>query len=254
MLSTAVTLGILLLTAGLFFILPRTAEAAISRLISHRVFLPGFSDHVNLGDIGEIKTSSRPVMHVRFYATQAVGPMKWRGAALSEFDGKRWTNPNRKPEMIQVEDNHVVLTPLGSLPQGRHVNYHVDLEALDNDTLFFAGAPEILDLRARALYRSETGGVSLGHPAPPGFRYDAWSLLDDPPERAPALVPPPNWHAASPPALPMTWHAHAPSNATCARIMATLSNCPTARWPIRWPISCSRAARDIASISPVPWP
>ncbi len=191
MLSTAVTLGILLLTAGLFFILPRTAEAAISRLISHRVFLPGFSDHVNLGDIGEIKTSSRPVMHVRFYATQAVGPMKWRGAALSEFDGKRWTNPNRKGEMIQVEDNHVVLTPLGSLPQGRHINYHVDLEALDNDTLFFAGAPEILDLRARALYRAETGGLSLGHPAPPGFRYDAWSLLDDPPERAPALVPPP---------------------------------------------------------------
>src|SRR5215831_18135741 len=59
MLSAAVTLGILMLTAGLFFILPRTAEAAISRLISHRVFLPGFSNQVNLGDIGEIKTSSR---------------------------------------------------------------------------------------------------------------------------------------------------------------------------------------------------
>ena len=191
MLSTAVTLGILMLTAGLFFILPRTAEAAFSRLISHRVFLPGFSNHVNLGDIGEIKTSSRPVMHVRFYATQAVGPMKWRGAALSEFDGKRWTNPNRKPELIPVEDDHVVLAPLGSRPPGRRVNYHVDLEALDNDTLFFAGTPEILDLKARALYRSETASFRLGHAVPPGFRYDAWSLLDDPPERAPALFPPP---------------------------------------------------------------
>ena len=65
LLSALVTLGILTLTAGLFFILPRTAEAAFSRLIAHRVFLPGFSNQVNLGDIGEIKTSSRPVMHIR---------------------------------------------------------------------------------------------------------------------------------------------------------------------------------------------
>src|SRR3954453_6009243 len=42
-LSASVTLGILTLTAGLFFIPPRTAEAAFSRLIAHRVFLPGFS-------------------------------------------------------------------------------------------------------------------------------------------------------------------------------------------------------------------
>ena len=34
-LTLIVTLGILALTAGLFFILPRTADAAFSRLISH---------------------------------------------------------------------------------------------------------------------------------------------------------------------------------------------------------------------------
>src|SRR6185369_2408054 len=76
-LSALVTLGILTLTAGLFFILPRTAEAAFSRLIAHRVFLPGFSNQVSLGDIGEIKTSSRPVMHIRISSAQPVGPMKW---------------------------------------------------------------------------------------------------------------------------------------------------------------------------------
>src|ERR1039457_479372 len=86
LLSTLVTLGILTLTSGLFFILPRTAEAALSRLMAHRVFLPGFSNQVNLGDIGEIKTSSRPMMHIRIESSQAVGPMKWRGAALTDFD------------------------------------------------------------------------------------------------------------------------------------------------------------------------
>src|ERR1035438_6262879 len=191
LLSALVTLAILTLTAGLFFILPRTAEAAFSRLIAHHVFLPGFSNQVNLGDIGEIKTSSRPVMHVRFWSAQAVEPMKWRGAALSDFDGKRWSNPSHKPETILVEDDHVVLAPPGFPPPGRRLHYHVDLEALGNDALFFAGTPEILDLRTRALYRSESSGYRLDHAEPRGFHYDVWSLLDDPPERAPVHYPPP---------------------------------------------------------------
>src|SRR5664279_3363085 len=191
LLAGLVTVGILALTAGLFFILPRTAEAAFSRLIAHRVFLPGFSNQVNLGDIGQIKTSSRPMMHIRVESAQAVGPMKWRGAALTDFDGKRWTNPPRKPEIIPVENGHVVLAPPGLPPPGRRINYHVELEALENDTLFFAGTPEILDLRAPVLYRSETSSFRLGHAVPQGFPYDVYSLLDDPPERAPALYPPP---------------------------------------------------------------
>ena len=190
-LAALVTLGILTLTAGLFFILPRTAEAAFSRLIAHRVFLPGFSNQVNLGDIGEIKTSSRPVMHIRIWSALPVGPMKWRGMALSDFDGKRWSNPSRRMETIPVEKEHAVLAAPGLRPPGRRVNYHVDLEALENDTLFFAGTPETLDLRARALYRSETASYRLGHAAPQGIHYDVWSLLDEPPEGAAAHYPPP---------------------------------------------------------------
>jgi transglutaminase-like putative cysteine protease len=76
-------------------------------------------------------------------------------------------------------------------PPGRRINYHVELEALENDTLFFAGTPEILDLRAPVLYRSETSSFRLGHAVPQGFPYDVYSLLDDPPERAPVLYPPP---------------------------------------------------------------
>ena len=191
LLSALVALGILALTGGLFFLLPRTAEAAFSRLIAHRVFFPGFSNQVNLGDIGEIKTSSRPVMHIRIDSPLTVGPMKWRGAALTDFDGKRWSNPNRKLETILVENEHVALAPAGLPPPGRRVSYRVELEALENDTLFFAGTPQILDLRARALYRSATASFHLGHAVPRGFRYDVYSLLDDPPERAPVRFPPP---------------------------------------------------------------
>ena len=98
--SVSVTLGILAITAGLFFILPRTADAAFSRLISHRLHLPGFSNQVNLGEIGEIKTTSRPVMHIRLWGNQQ--GLKWRAGALTDFDGKRWSNPNPMREPVRV--------------------------------------------------------------------------------------------------------------------------------------------------------
>ncbi len=56
--------GIWFAVAGLFFLLPRTADAAFSHFTSRRIHIPGFTNNVTLGDIGEIKNSSRPVMHI----------------------------------------------------------------------------------------------------------------------------------------------------------------------------------------------
>ena len=192
LLSVLVTAGILALTAGLFFILPRTAAAAFSHLIAHRVFLPGFSNQITLGDIGEIKTNSQPVMHIRIYSAQPLGPLKWRGAALTEFDGKRWSNPLRAPELIELNNGHVDLVPVGArLPGRRRINYHVDLEPIEADALFFAGTPEALDLRSASLYRTESGAYRLGGPVSGVLHYDAYSLLEDSPERALGIHPAP---------------------------------------------------------------
>ena len=193
LLSALVTLGILALTARLFFILPRTAEAAFSHLMAHRVFLPGFSSQITLGDIGEIKTNSRPVMHIRIYSVLPLGPLKWRGAALTEFDGKRWFNPSRPPESIELNNGHVDLVPAGARLPGRRrrINYHVDLEPIEADALFFAGTPETLDLRIASIYRTEGGAYRLRRPVSEILHYDAYSVLEDPPERALAIHPAP---------------------------------------------------------------
>src|SRR5262249_29595403 len=167
-----------------------TAEAAFARFGPHRGFLPGFATQVTLGEIGEIKTSSRPVMHISIY--QRVGGLKWRGGALTEFDGKRWTtNPTRQPLRMDVQDGHIVLAQSDRHPFGRRISYHVDLEPLQNPELYFSGTPEFLDLRSRVLYRSYADVYTLGKPLTEGFRYDASSLLEDPPERTTPLTPAP---------------------------------------------------------------
>ena len=187
-------------------------------------------------------------MHIRIWSAQAVGPMKWRGAALSDFDGKRWTNPSRRAEMIPVENEHVVLAPIGLRPPGRRINYRVDLEALENDTLFFAGTPETLDLRARALYRYEgfqfsprprhSAGLPLRCVQPSGrpagnrarcsFRlpYFRWPLASSTCNCPPSTAASPNWRAPLPPGPPAIWRARDPSNAICAPTTPTPCELP----------------------------
>jgi transglutaminase-like putative cysteine protease len=181
-LSTFITVGILALTAGLFFLLPRTADAAFARLISHRIHVAGFSNRVSLGEIGEIQANPRPVMHVRIFSREIPFGLKWRGGALTEFDGRRWSNPRPQRERIEAEHGRINLVPPGRRRLGRHVTFDVELNDLDTDALFFAGSPEWLDIRQPLVWRTETDSFRLNRPPPSGFRYEAYSLLEDPPE------------------------------------------------------------------------
>lgn len=191
LLSASVAFGILALTAGLFFLLPRTAEAARSRWGAHRFHLAGFSNQVNLGEIGEIKTSSRTFMHIHIFNAKPLVGLKWRGAALTEFDGKRWFNLPRPRTPVRLENGHVELAALADMRPGRAISYRVEMEPFENDALFFAGTPVNVDIHALSLYLTEGGSYRLGYPTPPSLHYDAYSVMDDPPERAPVVYPAP---------------------------------------------------------------
>ncbi|HLK69752.1 MAG TPA: transglutaminaseTgpA domain-containing protein [Bryobacteraceae bacterium] len=187
-LTILVTMGILALTGGLFFLLPRTADAAFSRLTSHHVHIPGFSNQVNLGDIGEIKTTSRPAMHIRLIGREIAGGVKWRGGTLVDFDGHRWSNPNPSRQLIQVVNGQAELEAPDNRPRG--ISYTVDYDELETDSLFFAGTPQRVYLHSGPVIRWE-GGYRLGRLPSPGFHYEAYSLLDEPPEVAPIRFPTP---------------------------------------------------------------
>ena len=180
-LTALVTVGILGLTAGLFFMLPRTADAALRRLVSRRFYLPGFSNQVILGEIGEIKTTSRPVMHVRFADGHAPVNLKWRGATLSDFNGRAWFEPSPDPRWISAVAKGVF--QLANDQQRRHLgrstNYRVSLNGIDSDVLFFAGRPEIVYLRQLSIMAHPDGSYRLGHPPAEGFSYDVYGWLGD---------------------------------------------------------------------------
>ncbi len=183
-LSTSVTLGILGMAAGLFFLLPRTADAAVARFSWHRLFIPGFSNHVSLGETGEIRLSARPVMHISSSRPEKLAFLKWRGDALTHFDGRQWTNVGVSWEPIGIDARRTAMGAPEPRPPGRYINYEVELEATDARTLFFAGAPQVVRMIYPSLDRSETDSFRLPERVPEGFRYEVYSLLESPPEAA----------------------------------------------------------------------
>src|SRR5579863_8873229 len=135
-----VSLAILVITAGLFFFLPRTARAAFQHLVSHRYHLVGFSNHVTLGEIGEIKQENIPVMHVKMdHAEDRALALKWRGAALAEFNGRAWFNRPTPGQILQPDRTGLLRLDDGPPRRnGRFISYAVYLSDLAQDALFFA--------------------------------------------------------------------------------------------------------------------
>jgi transglutaminase-like putative cysteine protease len=184
-LTTAIAVGILFLTTGLFFLLPRTADAALSRFIPRRIFVPGFSNHVVLGQTGKLLLNARPVMHVSSPRPDKLSGVKWRGDALTLFDGRQWTNPRPNWAPIGVYERQGDLNTPEQRPPGRYVSYEVRLDIDGAQALFMAGAPQVVSMNYEYLLSSETGGYRLPERIPEGFGYTVYSLLEEPPEVSP---------------------------------------------------------------------
>ncbi len=171
--------GILIMTAAMFFVLPRTARAAFQRFVPQRYHVPGFGSEVTLGEIGELKQNSTAVMHVRSYDDAPLVGLRWRGSALSRFDGKRWFNPSAQEQRLQVTDGQLLLPPVRRTRPGRNLRYAVELSSIASDTLYFAGAPQSISIPALNLFRAPSGAIRVPRFGMAGLRYGADSRVEN---------------------------------------------------------------------------
>lgn len=172
--------GILTLTGSLFFLLPRTARAAFQRLVPQRYHVPGFSNEVTLGQIGELKMRNTAVMHARILTGNEMAPqgLKWRGAALTQFDGKRWFNETNSTEVLRVEGGVLRLSSLeDTLRRARRISYEVAMQESTSDALFLAGSPETIQIGVPVVIRTPANTFRLFGPADQ-LRYRVYALLE----------------------------------------------------------------------------
>ncbi len=98
--ALSMALGAIVLGTVLFFIFPRFTAGYLSRASMQPSLMTGFSDDVELGQIGTIKQNSELVMRVKTGKPVGDPMLRWRGIALTQFDGKRWSNAGHISEML----------------------------------------------------------------------------------------------------------------------------------------------------------
>jgi transglutaminase-like putative cysteine protease len=145
--ATAGVLAVSALAIGavIFFLLPRFSAGYLSSYNLQPTLISGFSDDVELGEIGEIKKSSTIVMRIQIEGDPAAAEaMHWRGVVLTNFDGRRWFTDQRS--IVTLSPNSDGWFPL---PQTEGENqrrttrllYSVLLEPIATNSLFYADEP-----------------------------------------------------------------------------------------------------------------
>src|ERR1051326_3053916 len=142
--SLSVALGSILLGGVLFFVFPRFAAGYLSRASMQPALMSGFTDNVELGQIGEIQQNPAVVMRVKTGTPVYYPLLRWRGVALTDFDGKRWSKPDRQKEMMLASsDGWIYLAPKQNWQRVRapRLKYTVFLQPIASSAIFTTGQP-----------------------------------------------------------------------------------------------------------------
>jgi len=151
--TPALVLMILIGAAAVFFLLPRMSAGYLGGYSFGTDFSTGFSDRVQLGRIGQIQQSNAVVMHIQIDGdNRGQYALHWRGVALTNFDGKTWSNPRAQHELERQPDasfaiplfSQGVAQAYGTRSQAapgvpaRLIHYRVLLEPIGTNLFFLA--------------------------------------------------------------------------------------------------------------------
>ena len=184
-LSMALSGGILVLSFALFLVIPRTlGSSSVSPLRGN--YAVGFSDEVNLGNIGSVQLDHTPVMRIKESSGAALEKLKWRGLALRHFSGTRWSNPSPQDKIVEPNKGQYLLrVPSRRNERGRRIRYHVTLEPMAVSALFLAGQPEQISGPFRRLRVTDTDSYQAPRSRYQPLRYQAQSWVPgEPPQQA----------------------------------------------------------------------
>ena len=165
--AIALMLAIFAGASVLFFILPRWQARYLTSFAPRSDLVTGFSDNVNLGDIGQIKRSSQVVMHIQIDGdTDGRFDLKWRGVALGIFDGTRWMNPHVQGALhlseggFDLSRTDSFSNAVPKVPGGlRSVRYRVLMEPIGTNVFFLAAKPLLLYGPYREVATDDAGSV-----------------------------------------------------------------------------------------------
>jgi transglutaminase-like putative cysteine protease len=191
--ALSVATGSIVIGGVLFFFFPRFSAGYLGRASFSPSLMSGFTENVELGQIGEIKKNSAVVMRVQTGKPIGYDRLRWRGIALTTFDGRRWTSSERNTQRLQPGEDGWIRT--ADSPQKTDsfkpgMIYTVYLEPLATDAIFVPGKVISLKgnfsgensnsfnaLRRNYIFRDSTDTLLNPFHNYTAIRYSGFSLL-----------------------------------------------------------------------------
>ena len=177
----------------LFFFFPRFSAGYLARSGFQPSLMSGFTDNVELGQIGEIKQDTTVVMRVRTGSPVNYPMLRWRGIALSKFDGRRWSNDeSRRQTQSPMIDGWFNISNRRDIegPSAMTLEFTILLQPIASDAVFapahvvrlrgnfFAGANSYYaSVRNSSLAMDYTGSIFNASHSYGQIRYEGVSVL-----------------------------------------------------------------------------
>ena len=190
--SSLMALGVLLGSMVFFFLFPRLGMGFFFAQTRGSQAVVGFSDEVELGNFGKLKSSAQVVMRVRFpdEPKRLHEPLRIRGLSFDRWQGRRWTRLGDADwELLHRGDRY-------GIPRQRRVERafertwmtEIYLEPIDSDVKVLFSPPrtqwvEFLDSqydslrgRRKAVRQAASGDLSFKAPLDTAVSYRAQSV------------------------------------------------------------------------------
>jgi len=169
------------LTLAIFFAIPRVSAGFYQKGFGENMRTSGFSETVNLGEIGPIKRDPSVVMRVELSGSSPheAGRLYLRGVAFDQYDGKTWTNRlNYRRAVSEDGTGSFILRGSRSpapTPLGETVRQNIILEPIDTPVLFAAPFIERVSGTFPGVQSDLTGAVYLPFPSSSRIEYSVLS-------------------------------------------------------------------------------
>jgi hypothetical protein len=172
------TVWIILTGVVFFLIIPRVGTGYFTRAAAQSLLVSGFTDNVQLGEIGQVKLSTAVVMHARQISGTPFAILKWRGIALDRFDGHNWYKTDRRhSSLLASADGQYWLRPVAQARDA--ARYEILLEPLATNTLFGPHQVRAVSGRIQAIEYDNDDSIYLRFPTPRRVQYEVLSEIPD---------------------------------------------------------------------------
>jgi len=173
--ALGITLFILAFAIPSFFLLPRVTRGPYKQPSGATQFISGFSERVELGQIGTVKLSDATVMRVKTDKPPSELPpnLKWKGLAFDYFDGRSWSRSNHTRHNIPEQAGYYKLQD--SAQGTGWINQTFFVEALSTNVVFALPRALAISKDAGYLQRDTAGNLYTTEHSNKKLRYSAFS-------------------------------------------------------------------------------